>query len=165
MTKESPLNFFHSSAKKNKPAESVKSQEQLQPAQELPSEPAQKPISSASSSYSNPLIESMLDRMNNMRKEIDDKIEEMIKNHNVSNEVIRQYLNNPNNFTPEQWEFLQQRDNEFAKKIWASLEPAIGQTISLDVESITKAAKEPPPPAPAKKSKMIGSRRKWISTR
>lgn len=154
MVQESPLNFFHSKAKKQTPAK-------VEPQASLP---PPKMTSSTHSPSSNPLIESMLDRMNRMRQELDDKIEELARENGLSQDVMREYLSNPDNFTKEQWEFLQARNNELTKSILASIEPAIGQAVKVDVKAIADSVKSPPPKT-SKKGKFVGSRRKWIPTR
>lgn len=156
MVKESPLNMFHSAAKKNKNPGSA----------EIASTPPPSLPKAAKASIRNPIVESMLDRMNQMRGEIDDKIEALTRDHNISNETIRQYLGNPNNFTKEQWEFLQEKNHELSQKIWAVVEP-ISSTVALNKEAVLEASTETHPhtSTPGRKGKFVGSRRKWISTR
>lgn len=154
MTKESPLNFFHSAAKKPKPTE---------PAAPLKQQPSVAPKAVAG----NPAIENMLERMNQMRREIDDQIDALTREHGLSDERIKQYLGNPSNFSPEQWEFLQQKDNELSQKIWAAVEP-LSSTVTIEPQSISLqnpsqgSTKEPS--TASRKGKFVGSRRKWIPT-
>lgn len=164
MAKDSPLNIFYAAAKSKKPVSSSSSEGKATKIR--PVVPVR-----------NFAIEAMLERMNDMRKEIDDKLEALMTNSGVSKERLQQYLSNPSNFTNEQWEFLQQKNEELSQKIWNSVEAATGEVSEVNTQANTKVeAKvdtrnyhESSGPASTtsltgRKSKFSGSRRNWIST-
>jgi hypothetical protein len=152
MAKNSPLNIFSATAKsKNSSSANTKA---------VPAAPAQ-----------NIAVEAMLERMNEMRKDIDDKLESLMYTSGLSKDRMQQYLSNPQNFSKEQWEFLQQKNQEFSDKIWN----AVGSTIEVSTNASSKNIEAtstydgPSGPAstaalPGRKSKFSGSRRNWIPT-
>lgn len=98
----------------------------------------------------------MIERMNEMRRDIDNKIEEVSKKHGISREQVMQYLSNPANFTPEQWAFLSGKQQAFFNNIQSNLGGAA--ELPAGKESSTTTAEN-------RKNKLAGSRRKWIPTR
>lgn len=135
MAKDSPFDMFHSGAKKK---DSV-------PEANKPPAPTTPKLSSTIAA------EAMIERMNRMRQEIEDKIDEMAYSHGISRETLNKYLSEPKNFTPEQWQWLQFRSQDMKKKILTdtySSTPTGGPASTTD-----------------RKSKFVGQRRKWISTR
>lgn len=159
MAKDSPLNIFYAAAKSKKPASPS-----LGSTNTAIKAPPAAPVR-------NIAIEAMLERMNDMRKEIDDKLEALMSTNGLSKDLLHQFLNNPQNFTKEQWEFLQQKNEEFSQKIWSTVEPAIGinsEGASKKIEAKTSYDNPTGPasssPLPGRKSKFSGSRRNWIPT-
>lgn len=153
MAKNSPLNIFSAAAKSKQPTSSATTKM-------APAAPVR-----------NIAIEAMLERMNDMRKEIDDKLEALMYTNGLSKDRMQQYLTNSQNFSKEQWEFLQQKNQEFSEKIW----DAVGSTTGMESKTPTKNIEatstydNPTGPAsttplPGRKSKFSGSRRNWIPT-
>ncbi|MBA3236947.1 MAG: hypothetical protein H0T62_01175 [Parachlamydiaceae bacterium] len=137
MAKDSPFDMFHEGAKKKDSS----SDETASPTPQIPT-------------YSKPTrniaIEAMIERMNQMRQEIDNKINDMAYQHGISKENLQKFLSDPKNFTPEQWKFLQIKSQDFIQKMDVANEAQPGDGAA----SLT-----------ARKGKFIGLRRKWIPTR
>lgn len=161
MAKDSPLNIFYAAEKSKKPGSKTSNTM-------LPAAPVR-----------NLAIEAMLERMNDMRKEIDDKLEALMTTNGVSKDALQRFLNNKQNFTTEQWEFLQQKNDEFSQKIWTAIADEntpppsnVNPKATMKTEPATgtlpPAANGPASstasPAPARKGKFSGSRRNWIPT-
>jgi hypothetical protein len=146
MSSESPLNLFSHSAKKPKKTE----EESPLPVEKVKTTP-KSPIA-----VRNYTVEAMIERMNEMRRDIDNKIEEVSKKHGISREQVMQYLSNPANFTPEQWAFLSGKQQAFFNNIQSNLGGAA--ELPAGKESSTTTAEN-------RKNKLAGSRRKWIPTR
>lgn len=161
MAKDSPLNIFHASAKSKKPT-------QTGGATKFPA------VSSR-----NIAIEAMLERMDEMRKDIDLKLENLMKPNGLTKERLQEYLNNPQNFTNEQWQFLQEKNQELSKKIWTTVE-TVEPIVSIAEEAQPKLEPRTSPqslktdatstgpasatPMQGRKGKFVGSRRHWIPT-
>lgn len=164
MAKDSPLNIFNASAKSKKPV--VTSSGSGAPTTTGPR--ASTPVPTRSLT-----IDGMLERMNEMRKDIDDKLNALMNTNGISPELLQQFLGNQENFTPEQWDFLQKKNQEFSNKIWSTVEP-VNKIVRLEVknkvevEAKTSYDKSTGPATtgtlPGRKSKFSGSRRKWIPT-
>ncbi len=154
MAKNSPLNIFHAAAKIKKPLTSESKGTKV-----LNAPPVR-----------NVAIEAMLERMNEMRKEIDDKLEALMCNNGLSKDRLQEFLKNPQNFTKEQWQFLQQKNEEFSQKIWSAVDSVEGLSpgINSHSESKTDYHESSGPASTAtmtgRKSKFAGSRRNWIPT-
>lgn len=146
MSSESPFNLFSQSAKKPK-----KTEKESPPPEEKVKSTPKSPIA-----VRNYTVEAMIERMNEMHRDIDNKIEEVSNKHGISKEQVMQYLSNPANFTPEQWVFLSGKQQAFFNKIQSNL----GSTAELPAgkESSTTTVEN-------RKNKLAGSRRKWIPTR
>ena len=97
----------------------------------------------------------MLEKMNKMQKEIDDKIEEAINQHGITKTQLNNYLSDPKNFTPEQLEYLKNTRFEMVKKVMAV----------TNIPDIADTESNLPSTAKRGKVKSIGTRRNWISTR
>jgi len=152
---ESPLNIFQSSAhKKKKPPSEVKAQLNLEsktPIKPFKERPPLKAIPIPAKL--DPEVQQMLKRIDEMRKDIENRIEFISRQSGWSKEKIWEYVNNPKNFNKDQWEIVQKENQKFVDKVWASL----GSSIHVHKAHAHATTQ--------RKGKFIGSRRNWIPTK
>ncbi|WP_068467681.1 hypothetical protein [Candidatus Protochlamydia phocaeensis] len=107
-------------------------------------------------------VADMLVQVRRMHDELDRKLDEVYQKSGWSPKYIKDYLDNPNNFTAKQWGRLEEQRR------------ALMNTLKTEEEKVEEAkkAKEPvTPPADSSKmgkerrGKMLGARRNWISMR
>ena len=148
--KDSPLNFFQSSAKKKKiptePPAQASSKDKLVPVTTPKLPTLQK----------DPEVTEMLKKIEDMRNDIEQQIEFISRQSGWSKEKIWQFTNDPKNFSSEQWAIVQNENKAFVDKVWAAVAPAI--EIHKDQAKKSQEVKD-------RKGKFIGSRRKWINTK
>lgn len=120
-----------------------------------------------------PTIAAMLEKMNQMQQEIEDKIDEAVNKNGITRAQLNEYLNNPKNFTPEQFKFLKQSEEFISQRFWTAISKTTHMTrLNAPVKataptgtataSVTTAS---PSTAKRGKVKSAGTRRKWINTR
>jgi len=132
MNDEKPSNIFDEASKKPKKAK--------KPA------PPKKPLTDAE-------VSKMLDRMNEMRREIEKKVEDACEGKGLTWQNVQDYVNEPKNFLPTEWKRLQHRREEVAEKLWASL----GTDVKKKKAAVTKKKV-----AKKRKGKTLGARKRWI---
>jgi hypothetical protein len=150
MSSDSPFNLFGNTAKKAK--------QPIDAGSTPPPTEVSKPVQRSPIPIRNYTVEAMLERMNEMRQELDNKIEEASSKHGLSKEKVMEYLNNPKNFTSEQWAFLKGKHEAFTQKIQSNLGASVelpGTDNSSSTGTLTGS----------RKNKLPGSRRNWIPTR
>ena len=111
---------------------------------------------------SNKEVFEMLNKMKRMHRDIELKLEESYQNLGYNPKTLRQFLENPDNFSNEQWEKIQVQRSGIIKKLENQLQISF-DIVSLPTEQIStkvfeKTEKE-------RKSKTRGARRNWISMR
>lgn len=106
--------------------------------------------------HPDPEINDMLNRMYQMREDIQTKLNDIYDKAGVSANQVKNFLDNPSNFPPDIWQRIQSQRDMFEKKI--------SEVLSFYGKKKTKShvggakggiSKE-------RKSKTLGSRRNWI---
>jgi hypothetical protein len=160
MTKESPLKMFQSSSTKKKSSATSAAKATATAAAEISAAAPAKP----SIPTLDPTIEARLKRISEMRDEIDASIEAFHNQHGISVEAVVTYLSNSNNFSLNQWELLQSAEQAFIEQIHEAVDTKDPQIKEhLEHLKITTSTKKPRTSS-KRKSKFVGSRRKWIPT-
>jgi len=144
---DSPMNVFSSSAKKKKDS--------------APS--VQKPSLTSSEVSTHLILEKktstdreitqMLNRIYAMRGDIDRQLSEMASKFKMTKDEIWKLAQDPKKFSTEKYEALKRQNDEWIKKVLA---------IEGKPQEYVNQSKEPT--SKGRKSKLIGSRRNWIST-
>lgn len=139
---DKPFSIFDSPAKKQ--PEEKKSKSPSAPA------PPLKPVPINSE------VDELIGKMKTMHDDLERKLDEVYRQNGMDKRTIKNYLDNPSNFTPEQWERVQEdrklRLETLAKKIGAELPTAL-------VEAVKEVKKTD------KSRKSLGVRRNWIPMR
>jgi len=147
MVEEKPFSIFDSPSKKKK---SPPSPPKARPSKETaPKEP--KTVRRLDSE-----IQNLIDKMRKMHEEIEVKLDEAYQQSGLDPSSIKNYLDNPNNFKPTEWEGVQME----RKSRLESIAKQIGAQIS---SPLVKTAKEISKTDRTRKT--LGVRRNWISMR
>lgn len=85
--------------------------------------------------------------------DLDSKIDEMTKSHDLSKERVNSFLDNQDNFSQVEWAIVKARREELKMK----LKEAAGEKEVLEAEEKKQQKK-----IKGKKGKIIGARKKWL---
>jgi hypothetical protein len=156
MNQNTPMNVFGSSAKKQK--KKAEKDPSSPPTGSYPPPPTtHRTRTSVKIPTLNPEVTEMLNRMDSMRRELEDKVNEIVQKSGWSKDRVWGFLNKTKQFKQEQWEKMENEVNSFNLKVWTSLgwEWSV-KTPKHDV--VQHVSQE-------KKARMIGGRRRWIPMR
>jgi hypothetical protein len=104
-------------------------------------------------------VDNVITRMREIHDDIEKKLDVIYQKSGLTPKYIKDYLNNPNNFNPQEWEKIQQD----RQALFSSL---TGGTRVEEMENKTKTTeKELDKEAKDRRGKMIGSRKNWIPIR
>lgn len=143
MTENKPFSIFDQASRQL----SKKKNEPLQPKQPLPPEiPQKSPIADEE-------VESMFQKIDAMKRELLNQMDDIKVKSGIPIEVIDQFLSDSANFPKKTWERLQSEMKELERKTWE----AIGQ----DKKQLVKVRKEQHI-SKRKRAKTIGGRRNWL---
>lgn len=108
------------------------------------------------SSLSETDIQIMFNRMNEMQKDLNKKADDLKEKISLSPKDVVTFFSDPKNFTPEQWNIIQNNRAELEKKTWAIIgkDPAKYKEKKLE----DKTTKQ-------RKAKSLGARNNWIPMR
>lgn len=104
--------------------------------------------------HRDPEIAAMLKQIDDMKQDLERKFEVIRNKMGWSAEDVHEYLNNPKNFPPKEWEKIQQTKKALGDKVWA----AIGTHLKPKPKTRENIAGE-------RKGKTLGGRKKWIPMR
>jgi hypothetical protein len=152
---EKDKNIFETASKKlgSKGKKKIETKEQkIQPAAFVPT-PERR--------YRDAEINEMMKQIDEMSRELRYQLESASKKAGRSYDGLRQLVENPKNFTPEAWAFIQKNRDLLSEKVWNS----IGVTYHPQApqETPTPEAPRRENKAGERKGKTLGARKKWIS--
>lgn len=101
-------------------------------------------------------LDELISNVNKSRDEVVTKLDLIQKELGMSVKDVKEYLNNPRNFKPEQWVYLKEQKKAMQDKLVNELGPDIVKL--AEKAEISKTAKE-------RKGKTLGARKNWISMR
>lgn len=115
-----------------------------------------KKISSGHIEALNTEIQTNLNQVRDLHDELNRKLEDIYQKTGWDPHHIKKYLENPNNFSPEQWQLIQSQKKYLLGKVWDKLgkEGVNLQKKMLEAEK-QKISKD-------RKGKALGARRQWI---
>lgn len=105
-------------------------------------------------------IQKMLDRMDVMRREIEQKLEYIVRISGWTREQLWSFISNQDNFSKDQWELVQKENKAFVDRVWSVIGPNFPKNSSPPA-STTPSSSTPHTKNPSK-AKTIGARRNWI---
>lgn len=147
MEKDSPFNIFGSQPSKKKTAAAAPAKAEAAPAA---------PTKSGKVVSLDPEIQSMITTMRQYHDEIERKLDDAYQKTGLDARSVRNYLDNPNNFSKEEWERVQIQRKEKLENIAKQIG---GQAPSSITRSATQMAKSD------KGKKNPGARRNWMPMR
>ncbi|MBS4168006.1 hypothetical protein [Parachlamydia sp. AcF125] len=114
------------------------------------------PFPSEKKPISDEELTQMLERMNDMRRDIEKQLENVYSNSAMPPHDIQAFLDNPQNMGTSLWEKVQQQKSQVAERLHAML--GIEQTARRDLQKHKAAEVE----TKKRKGKLLGTRKKWI---
>nr|WP_166156168.1 hypothetical protein [Neochlamydia sp. AcF84]NGY95188.1 hypothetical protein [Neochlamydia sp. AcF84] len=108
--------------------------------------------------HGDPEINEMLNKMYRMQEDIQSRMHEIYGNAGLSTHQVRNYLDNPSNFSPEMWQKIQLQRDQLEKKVHDVLKIYAKKAKTLQAGHMLKAsgiAKE-------RKAKTLAARKNWI---
>lgn len=101
--------------------------------------------------HRDPEIAAMLKQIKDMKDDLQNKLDHIKNAAGWTNEDMQAYMNEPKNFSPKEWEKIEQSKNALGDKVWA----AIGLELKPKPRTRENVAGE-------RKGKTLGARKKWI---
>lgn len=101
-------------------------------------------------------LQAQLNHARDLRDELNRKLEELYQKAGWDPANIKDYLNNPSNFSQDQWQLIQSQKKQLLNKIWGN----IGKE-GLDLQQKMLEAGQQKT-TKSRKSKGGGARRQWI---
>lgn len=152
MDHDSPLSSFGKSAqKKSQPAEEKKSLDPKERDKKRREDDRE--------------VQKMLDRMDVMRREIEDRLEYIVRISGWTREQLWSYINKQENFSKDQWEIVQKENKAFVERVWSIVGPNFPSSRKSPKTTPASTPGGPPASKNPAKAKLIGSRRNWIQMR
>lgn len=112
--------------------------------------------SSSSAALSNEDADVMLSKMHTMRRELEEKMDDVISLAGVSKEEVTTFLDNPDNFSPTEWEKVKEKKEELAK---------MAMQITGQKDNKRKVARKEEADTKKLRQKSLGGRKRWIPMR
>jgi hypothetical protein len=103
--------------------------------------------------FADPELDSIFAKMYAMKDDLDAKFNKVSELIGMTSKEIASYLNNPNNFTPSQWEKMQADKKKAEEQLYLGTGKEAKEKKAKKV--IEKQAKD-------RRGKMIGARKKWL---
>jgi hypothetical protein len=157
MDENKPKNIFDAAASKSKKAVPPKGKTPAPPPKKI--ETPQPEVSIQPESlldlHKDPEINGMLNKMYRMQENIQTKLNEAYDKSGISASQIKNFLNNPSNFSPDIWQKIQGQRDVLEKQIGDVLKNYARKTKKGYAPGSTVNSKE-------RKSKTLGARRNWI---
>lgn len=102
-----------------------------------------------------PEIREMLGKIKAMQSDLQARFNLLYQETGMDAERLKTFMDNPKNFLPKDWEYLQQNKQLLEEKVWT----AVGEELrpTPDKKIRTRAN-----PADERKGKTLGSRKKWL---
>lgn len=104
-------------------------------------------------------LATILDKAKNLYDEINRQLEIVYTKSGWTPEQIEKYLNNPNNFDAEKWQFIQSQRHLLQSDIWKKLGKEEKEVKKIES---TKAKEQS---AKDRRGKTLGGRKHWIPVR
>ena len=158
MNEDKPKNIFEAAGKAKKPAPSKGAVPSPSPKKEgtPPPEVNLNPPKELVDLHRDPEINEMLNKMFSVQENFQTQLNEIYDSSGISTNQIKNYLNNPGNFSPDMWQKIQgQRD---------VLEKKMGDVLKTYAKKRTKGhiAQGKNGLSKERKSKTLGTRKNWI---
>lgn len=102
----------------------------------------------------------MLNKVKDMHDQLEKSLEKVYEKLGWTSNYVKDFLDNPNNFDPKQWEQIQKQRQILRSGVWQG----IGEEDERKMKSTAKQ-KEMDKTIKERKGKTMGARRNWISVR
>jgi hypothetical protein len=104
-------------------------------------------------------IKTMVDRFKNLHDQIDRKLDELFQKTGWNPRYIKDYLENPNNFSSQEWERVQKERQSLLTHLYKGLGKNVEEIQKIEkIKAREKASKD-------RKGKTLGARKNWIPMR
>lgn len=103
--------------------------------------------------FADPRIKEWIEKIETMHQEISEKVNKLIELKGHTPKSIRKYLENPQNFSPKEWQLIQAHREKLEQSLGITAMPAFKKF---------KKAKETQEQTKQRKGKTLGTRKNWI---
>lgn len=104
----------------------------------------------------NPQLREWIEKIESLHKDIVEKTQWLIEKKGHTPRSIKRYLEDPKNFTPKQWEMIQEQKQNLESKLGLLIDPGLKHL---------KKTKENKTLSKERKGKTLGSRKQWLDMR
>ncbi|SPJ31566.1 hypothetical protein [Candidatus Protochlamydia amoebophila] len=101
-------------------------------------------------------VENMISKVKILHDEIDRKLDDIFQKSGWTSKQIKTYLDNPNNFTVDEWEKVQRDRQKLMNTLKTGKDLQAASISNAKTEQNSKLTRE-------RRGKTIGARRNWIS--
>lgn len=149
VSSKEPFDLFHQPQKKSRPAAKPK------PSSPLPSD-IQEEKKQESSDLSSSDVREIMEKAAKMHDELEQKLEETYQKTGWQRQAIKQFLENPNNFSKSEWELVQRQRDYLVNQTWSLI---------TEEEKTRLLHEEKKKQSQVNKGKSLGARKNWIPIR
>lgn len=103
-----------------------------------------------------PEVKEWITRIEELNRSLKEKIGDLIEKHGFTPRSVKGYLNNPKNFTPDQWNLIQKQRVEIEKMVGIALDPVLRKEQKKAEAKVRDKER---------KGKTLGSRKNWMPMR
>lgn len=104
--------------------------------------------------YRDPQVDAMMQQIREMNQDLKSQMESISKKTGLSYDELKKLVDNPKNFSPADWAFLQKNKQLLGDKVWG----VVGIPNKPKAKQRENVAGE-------RKAKTLGARKKWIPMR
>lgn len=105
-----------------------------------------------------PEIKEMVGKIKQMQTDLQSRLDEMYLETGMNGEQLKTFMENPKNFLPKDWEYIQNNKHVLEAKVWETLGEELKPPTGPVIRTRANVADE-------RKGKTLGSRKKWLPMR
>lgn len=103
-----------------------------------------------------PEIRDMVGQIKTMQDDLKSRFDQLYVETGMNEDQLKTFMDNPKNFLPADWEFLQKNKNVLEEKVWN----AVGEELKPKPQSAVRSSRTNP--NDERKGKTLGARKKWL---
>ena len=105
-----------------------------------------------------PEIKEMVSKIKKMQTDLQSRLDQVYQETGMNGEELKTFIENPKNFLPKDWEYIQKNKHVLEEKVWETLGEELKPPTGHVVRTRGNIADE-------RKGKTLGSRKKWLPMR
>lgn len=100
-------------------------------------------------------IKEMMGQIKTMQSDLQSRFDQLYQESGMDAEQLKTFMENPKNFFPKDWEYLQQNKHVLEEKVWTAVGEELKPKANAHIRTRANIADE-------RKGKTLGSRKKWL---